>query len=982
MSKSLAKKLTCLLAALCAVCLAFGILFSWSGRPVSADAEGGDENVLYSQDFSNALEGDLANSITASDGEGTVTSNAMFNLPVETMASSNNYSVEFDLKLTGTTEFYVHFVGLDGTHDNNIYLCVIAQGTYLRVTDNFGHDIYNNTGDLHGGLDATPVDLSDFATFKFIHFEGYIELWVNGTRRCVSHLCDFGNNNYMSRSPIEEGTITAIAMHAQNANAAVLDNIKVTEAVGASTSYSEHNPSDSVSSSKIFPLSAVNLYRENFMVEGTFYVADGTQTEYYPSINLYGLNASLLSHNGKEYAVNVQTYANGTTFLPQIMWQPEDPETAWNNRTGSEVTVEQGQTLTLRVEVYGDNFVLYVNGEQSVSTTFTEMGLTEGRVQYIRIQSGGKGVYWTDFRYEGFESDNAAMVTTSSPSTVLAGTDVTFEADLFGTKEGDFSWFVNGEEQSETGMTLTLSDAAAGTYTVQYKSDTVSSEEVTVTVVDKMVTISADKTEIYPTEEVTVTADMQGDFTGETFAWYVNGAAQAETASSITLSGLAAGTYTVQYKSAETESNTITFTVLDSKVEITTEKNNYLAGETAEFTAELSGMAEDTAIEWYVNGEKQDGASGATFELDLSALEAGDSATVYAVAAGVQSNEVSVRVAFDVKEQIEGDEYYKTIYEDVLEAGGTYGNFSVGEDEDGSLYLYSEVQNASTYYTVNATMPSGVDYMFEYDLYIPGDISTTNFVYPTLAGLNSAYPAGQVEMAWEVNAEGVRPYVKDQSTNREYLHTEYGFGLDLTYEGGIAKKGDWNTITVAVSGSYISMYINDTLALFFEMPTATVASGIGFNLFPDGGAGVVPVRIRNIVISGVSEPAPDLTAVNVSLSGISVEVGGTITATASLTPFNAEANEISWYVNGEKVDGATALTYAYTAETAGEYTIYCVIDGIQSASRTFTVTAAGGGNGGGGSNTGLWIGLGIGLGVVVIAAIVVIVIVVRKKKNA
>lgn len=457
MSKSLAKKLTCLLAALCAVCLAFGILFSWSGRPVSAGAEGGDENVLYSQDFSNALEGDLANSITASDGEGTVTSNAMFNLPVETMASSNNYSVEFDLKLTGTTEFYVHFVGLDGTHDNNIYLCVIAQGTYLRVTDNFGHDIYNNTGDLHGGLDATPVDLSDFATFKFIHFEGYIELWVNGTRRCVSHLCDFGNNNYMSRSPIEEGTITAIAMHAQNANAAVLDNIKVTEAVGASTSYSEQNDSDSVSSSKIFPLSAVNLYRENFMVEGTFYVADGTQTEYYPSINLYGLNASLLSHNGKEYAVNVQTYANGTTFLPQIMWQPEDPETAWNNRTGSEVTVEQGQTLTLRVEVYGDNFVLYVNGEQSVSTTFTEMGLTEGRVQYIRIQSGGKGVYWTDFRYEGFESDNAAMVTTSSPSTVLAGTDVTFEADLFGTKEGDFSWFVNGEEQSETGMTLTLS---------------------------------------------------------------------------------------------------------------------------------------------------------------------------------------------------------------------------------------------------------------------------------------------------------------------------------------------------------------------------------------------------------------------------------------------------------------------------------------------------------------------------------------------
>ena len=323
----------------------------------------------------------------------------------------------------------------------------------------------------------------------------------------------------------------------------------------------------------------------------------------------------------------------------------------------------------------------------------------------------------------------------------------------------------------------------------------------------------------------------------------------------------------------------------------------------------------------------------------------------------------------------------------MIEEGGTYGNFSVGKDESGELYLYSEVSSNSTYYTMNAKMPTNVQYLFEYELYIPADISTTNYVYPCLAGLNSKYPAGMVEIAWEVNAEGVRPYVKDQSTGKEYLHTDYGFGLDLTYEGGTAKKGDWNTITVAVSGNYISTYINGEMALFFEMIGATVPSGASFNLFPDGGVGVVPVRIRNISFSGIVEPAPDLVSVTVSLSSVSMQAGGTVTATAMLNPFNAEANAISWYVNGTKVEGANELTYSFTTETAGEYRISCEIDGIRSAEKTVTVNAADGGNAGGGDttngggNTGLWIGIGVAAGVIVIAAAVTAVLVIRKKKN-
>ena len=693
----------------------------------------------------------------------------------------------------------------------------------------------------------------------------------------------------------------------------------------------------------------------------------------YPTINLYGLNASLRSNNQKEYSVNVQAFVEGTSFLPQIMWQPEDAEIAWNNVSGEKVTVEEGQDFTMRIEVYGEYFDLYINGDLSVSTTFEEMGLEQGRVQYIRIQSGGGGAYWTDFSYTGFENEAAAEVT-ASDTTVMAGSSVTFNADLFGAAEGNFAWYVNGEKQSEESMTLVLSDLAAGSYTVQYKSDTIASKEVVITVVDKMVTISSEETEIYPTETITVTAVLQGDFEGETFAWYLNGEKQEQTGTSVTFANLTAGKYTVQYKSESSASNELVFTVLESKVEVTTEKNSYENGEKATFTAEMTGLPETEEIFWYVDGVKQEGVSGETFELDMSAYATGDKVIVYAeTSSGIKSNEVTVSVSFDVMKEIQDNEYYKTIYEDKIEEGGTYGNFSVGKEENGELYLYSAVENAGTSYVVNAKMPSNVNYMFEYELYIPADISSKSYVYPCLTGLNSQYPTGLVELAWEVNPEGVRPYIKDQGANKEYLHTDYGCGVDLTYEGGVAKKGDWNKISVAVSGKYIAMYINGEMVLFFQMSTATVPSGCSFNLYPDGGAGVVPVRIKDISFSGVVEPAPDLVSVNVSLSSVNVKAGEKVTATATLNPFNAEANEIAWYVNGEKV-GGNELTYIFTSEAPGEYKIYCEIDGVKSAEKTITVTA------GEGKDDDKGCGSAAGLGTFA-AAVAVAFIALRKKKK-
>ena len=99
-------------------------------------------------------------------------------------------------------------------------------------------------------------------------------------------------------------------------------------------------------------------------------------------------------------------------------------------------------------------------------------------------------------------------------------------------------------------------------------------------------------------------------------------------------------------------------------------------------------------------------------------------------------------------------------------------------------------------------------------------------------------------------------------------------------------------------------------------------------------------------------------------------------------PYNATPKTFQWYVNGEAIEGATAATYTFTSDKAGEYVFKCVVDGtVESETKTITVTApADGGDDGGGNNTvGIVIGCVAG-GLVLIGAIVAIVIFIKKKK--
>ena len=986
MSNTASQKVVYAFSALLVVLLALTMVLSLNVYSIPTAGADSIENILYEEDFSEGVDPSLSEHMVVNNGEATLSSGRMFNLPIASFPDSNNVELSFDLRLDAATDIYIHLVGLDGSLKANMFLGILGNGAYWRMSNQgfdlggVQYDVYNNSGDDQGGLDSSPVDLSEFAHVQFNHYEGYLEVWVNGTRRVVSHLSNFGNTRYMQRGTIEEGKITGIAIHALNANAAVIDNVKVSEPTALATSYEQSFDSDSYGSKVILPLSAQNLYQDNFMVKATFNLGDATKTDYYPKVKLAGLNASLTTRNGKEYCVNVQAQVNEGTFNPGVFGQTETQD--WVNASGEAVTFEQGDDIEFRVEVYGDNIDLYLNGKAAVATTFTELGLTKGKLQYIVLDCGGGGMTLEKVTFNGYDKQTAAYV--STPSTLVkTGSDVTFNADIFGIKGETFDWYVNDVKQNVEATELTLNAVEAGTYKVVYKSDATVSNEVVVNVVDKIATISTETPEIYATDSAVITAVLDGDFAGEDMKWYVNDAPQEEASTTLTLEGLSAGEYVIVYKGNTVSSNEITVTVLDSVVEVTTDQNSYFVGETATFEATLTGIPEGVTVEWYVDGELVEGQNETTFTLSLEGYEAGSQISVVAKAGEVTSEEVIISLAFDVLGGITGDENYKVVYEDVIEDGGSYGNFSVGSDEDGT-YLYSQNTSGSTWYEPNATMPSSTSFILTYQLYIPADIDGTYYVYPCLAGLNSKYPSGLVESAIEVNSEGVRPYFKEQSNGMQYEVKDYGFGKDLSYEGGIAKKGDWNEIAVAVKGSYVTMYVNGEITMFFNMPTATVPSRVSFNLYPDGGSGVVPVRIKGIEVSGIVEPAPDLVSVSLSVSNVETEVDGTITVRANLNPFNAEANVIEWYVNDVKVEGQNTLNFTFSASATGEYNIHCVIDGIKSEVRTVKVVGAGGGNGAGdGATLPGW-----AIAIIVIGALAVVggaaagIVIAMKKKNA
>lgn len=890
------------------------------------------EEVLFSENFEGQLPDDYKDYFTVENGAGTIKGD-MHTFTFQTV-ESNNYILDFDMKLKFTSTLYIHFVGLNGTTGENIYLKEEAYGTYWSINDYTGHSVYNNSGDNHGGLDYRSADLNEFVNVKFIHYEGYLELWLNGTRRAVTHLSNFGNNNYSTRTTIEEGTITSIMFHAEQSEAVVIDNLTIKEAKAQDLSYETTNTETSTGSTTILPLSAQNLASENFKVTATFKVTDKTAENYYPTVQLFGLNASLTTQNQREYSVNMQGFVSKTTVNPQVYAQIEG-DNPWSGvNAESNYNLNDKDELTYTIEVYGDKIDFYLNGKLAISTSFTAIGITKGHLQYIRVKSGGGGATWTNASYQGFAKTTGATITTDK-TRIKLGDTINLKAQIFGEKLEGFKWIIDDVETTETALNYSLSNLNAGTHTITYKNNTIISNTLTIEVIENLIVIKADKETAYKTDTITITATLEGDFTESNLKWYVNDVAQEETTTTLTLSNMEVGSYEVKYADENNSSNVVTITINNGTLTLETEKNSYYLTETATINAKKLGISEDAEVKWFINGTESDEKDNA-LTIDASKYKGGEQILIKAVSEDISSNELILTFVYDIISNLKGDQNFKVVNEIEINKEKQYGNLSVGSDENGS-YLYSEINEGQNYWNIEGNMPTSVKYMMEYKLYIPADYSQTAYVYPCGLGLNALSPDAWIEIALEVNAKGIRPYVKDQSTGKTYNIDEYGFNKDLNYGAGITTKGDYNTIAFAADGSNLSVYINGELVLFYVLKSATLPKTFSFNMYPDGGTGNIPLRVKDYKFYGIVEEAPALQSVSISASKIEAKENEEIIFAATINPFNAEYENVSWYVNGSKVT-ATELNYTFKADTTGTYEIYCEIDGIKSASKTITIT--------------------------------------------
>ena len=188
---------------------------------------------------------------------------------------SNNYEVSFDMKwLSNPGDVYFDMVGLDGSKHNNVFMHIINEGEllapYWAIQESGGASIFNNSGLDQGGLNDSAINMSNYVNIKYIHFEGYLEVWANNNRLLVTHLSNFGNNRYGIRNAISEGQITGFGFNISKPNCVVIDNFCVKEALGGVTEGTLNNNSNSHSS--FMNLSAQNLYGNNFIVSGSFKV--------------------------------------------------------------------------------------------------------------------------------------------------------------------------------------------------------------------------------------------------------------------------------------------------------------------------------------------------------------------------------------------------------------------------------------------------------------------------------------------------------------------------------------------------------------------------------------------------------------------------------------------------------------------------------------------------------------------------------------
>ena len=960
--KNKSKIITSLLSvtAFMAVAMIGGSVKGQKQRIAPALAE--EPQVLYSEDFSgDTMPAGWDVAFTLQDGKAVYNAATTWTsvpIPAGAFVTSNNYDISFDLHYNSSAEIYFHLVHLDGSAaDQNIYLALVAGGTYWRLA-NFGDcDIYDNSGDDQGCDYILPELLNamkdDSIRVRFVILDDVIEVYANSRRLIAVPMAAFGNNRYSSRRALVKGILDGFGIDCRAAAGEMtIDNFVMKEAQYGDSYF--FRASEVTDGTYFLPLTYENLYHNSFTMKADYMVhrslVEDGNVHAYPRFGLI-MNQIIPQTALSEptNSINAQNYLDREFQTPWI--GGISPTTgSWSGAGGDYAQANYNDVrYTQTIDVINDRIIFTVKtnqeGDHQISkfeTSFTALGLAKGKL--LRVLVGNHYTNASNIEFFGYEG-NYAIRAAAESNRYFVGQNVAAEARVYGDTSGvaSFVWYLDGVATEVSALQYSNSELAAGKHTLAYGNETVKSEAFAFEVFENMITISADKEEMYPTDNATVTAVVEGAISAADVQWKVNDAVVAGvTGSVLALENLEAGTYAIKAFCGTVESNVINLVVKAPSLKIAAEKGSYEKTETATISATALGIPGTDTIKWFANDVELQDKTGATLELAMAAYADAGEVEIQAKTQAAESNKIKLYVVKDIYAEISADPNWKVAYKQEIETGSTFGAYTAVEDADGNYYIPQNGQSGN-----DATFPAMAietqSWSMEYDLLIKEDMKTYPgecYVYPQAMGMDSKHPDDWIEIALGLSTTSLRTYVKTHAAGVEYGYAAFNTGKNLEYGAGIVNIG-WNHIVYAMQGNTAAFYVNNVLVFYATIPNSTVPSGFCMSMWP-GGNTTIPLGFKNFTVKGIVVPPPAVSGVNVNASKISAKVGETVTLSATVNPYNATYETVEWYVNGQKVEGATTLTYALTAQEAGEYKVVCKIDGISSAEKVITFTAEGG----------------------------------------
>ncbi len=919
-----------------------------------------EPDVLYSEDFSgDTIPEGWGDRFTLQDGKAVYNgSDTWCSIPIPSAAfvESNNYDISFDLHYNSSAETYFHLVHLDGSAaDRNIFLALVAGGTYWRLA-NFGDcDIYDNSGDDQGCNYVLPELLNamkdDSIKVRFVILDDVIEVYANTRRLIAVPMAAFGNNRYSSRRALVKGVLDGFAIDCRaSAGEMIIDNFVMKEAKHGNSYYS--HPEEVGGAGMTLPLTYENLYHNSFTMEADFLVFQNLVKD--GSIHAYPRFGLIMNQ-----IISQVTLSEPTNSINAQQYLDREFQTAWvggispttGNWSGAGANgPTQGNYddtwYHQTVSVLGDRIVFETRGNstgdlqyQKFETSFTALGLVKGKLLAALIGNHYTNAYNVEFfGYEG----NYAIRAAAQKDRYFVGQSVVANAKVYGDVSGaaDFVWYLDGAATEVSALQFSSDALAAGKHTLAYGNETVKSEPFAFDIFENLITVSANKEEMYPIDSATFTAQVEGAIQAEDVKWKVNGEEVAEVqGAELVLNELQPGDYVVQAFIGTVLSNEVTLTVKQPSLKISANKGAFESTESATLTAVAAGIAAEDTIKWYANNVELDGKTGASIELPLAAYAQAGEVELQAKTQAAESNKITLYIVKDIYAEISADANWKVAYKQEIAADSTFGSYAAVEDPDGNYYIPTNGSSGN-----DATFPAmsieTQSWSMEYDLLIKEEMKTYPgecYVYPQAMGMDSKHPDDWIELALGLSTTSLRTYVKTHAAGVEYGYKEFNTGKDLTYEGEIVNIG-WNHIVYAMQGNTAVFYVNNVLVFYATIPNSTVPSGFCMSMWP-GGNTTIPLGFKNFTVKGIVVPPPAISGVSVNASKVSAKVGESVTLSATVTPYNATYETIEWYVNGKKVEGANALTYVLTATEAGTYSVVCKIDGVESAAKVITITA-------------------------------------------